>query len=788
MMTATLFASPDPIRKTSSTLVIRLWILGLAVLLAILGVSGYYQWAAVQRNVLTLLQAYASEYTVNLRNKLSAYARQLELTEHALQQASSSPEIPILLGLLHQRSTYRNVVLLDARGRPLVTVGAPWVYPSLNPQLTPQTRAAWRGCPEQANDCLTAPAPAPHHPGVFLAANIHRLLHPIGQASWIVLVHPNIDPSILRDVRSPYPATVIVVLREGDHLLQMRNPSPTQLGYGYAQSGILARSLNQHPDALEGTYVGMPTASRGPVFGTFLRVPEWPLIVGVSLPYAALVSTWLRNMAPMAAILVVMGLLGTALLRLGLNRLREAETAREASQAALQAQIQTSQNQAITDPLSGLLNRRGIEQALSDEFARAQRTGEGFGLVLMDLDHFKLVNDSYGHPAGDSVLLRVADLLREHVRQGDAVARWGGEEFLILLPRQNLERTHQTAQRLREAVAVMRVTHGPHTIHVTASFGIAAWSGAACTPAQLIGRLDSLLYDAKRSGRNRVKGLEAQESHILSHGARIQSALDGGRVRAAYQPLVDLRTGETVGQEALARMLTPSGEVMPAADFIGAAHRLRLEHRIDAVVSHLALEHCGKRTRGGGLPMKHLINCSADFLSRPDCVQGLLDAARSQCVACGQTQGSAKPVVIEITERQILGHPKETLAMLQPLLDFGFELAVDDFGSGYSSFLYLLNLPVKYLKIEMELVQRAVTDPKARVMVKSIQAMARELGILTIAEGIETPEMRDLMGSIGVDWGQGYLWGRPELDAASEIPTHACDVLPRSGVSPWAPA
>ncbi len=126
--------------------------------------------------------------------------------------------------------------------------------------------------------------------------------------------------------------------------------------------------------------------------------------------------------------------------------------------------------------------------------------------------------------------------------------------------------------------------------------------------------------------------------------------------------------------------------------------------------------------------------------------------------------------------------------MLQPLLDFGFELAVDDFGSGYSSFLYLLNLPVKYLKIEMELVQRAVTDPKARVMVKSIQAMARELDILTIAEGIETPEMRDLMGSIGVDWGQGYLWGRPELDAASEIPTHACDVLPRSGVSPWAPA
>ncbi|OIQ67157.1 cyclic di-GMP phosphodiesterase YahA [mine drainage metagenome] len=128
------------------------------------------------------------------------------------------------------------------------------------------------------------------------------------------------------------------------------------------------------------------------------------------------------------------------------------------------------------------------------------------------------------------------------------------------------------------------------------------------------------------------------------------------------------------------------------------------------------------------------------------------------------SSSGAKPVVIEITERQMLGNLKETRAMLQPLLDFGFELAVDDFGSGYSSFLYLLDLPVKYLKIEMELVQRASADPKARAMVESIQAMSRKLGIRTIAEGIETPGTRDLMRDIGVDWGQGYLWGRPELE------------------------
>ena len=430
-------------------------------------------------------------------------------------------------------------------------------------------------------------------------------------------------------------------------------------------------------------------------------------------------------------------------------------------QSQLHAQLE---RHATTDPLTSLLNRRGMEQSLSAAFARTQSSGEGFGLILLDLDRFKLINDSYGHPAGDAVLRRVADLLREQGRQDDVVARWGGEEFLILLPRQTLDALHQTAQRLREAIATMRLQHGQHIIHVTASFGIVTWSGSACTPERLIARLDSLLYDAKRSGRNKVKGFIGAESHILSQGAEIQSALNANRIRVAYQSLMHLQSGQIMGHEALARMLTPDGEVIPARAFIRAAHSLRLEHRIDATVSHQALQHCfNAHLADEANPRKHLINCSADFLSRADCIESLLHAAQEHRTACGTKSLSGSHVIIEVTERQILGPPQETLALLQPLLDFGFELAVDDFGSGYSSFLYLLDLPVKYLKIEMELVQRATMNSKARAMVESIQAMAEKLEILTIAEGIESRQTHDLMRDIGVDWGQGYWWGQPTL-------------------------
>lgn len=246
-------------------------------------------------------------------------------------------------------------------------------------------------------------------------------------------------------------------------------------------------------------------------------------------------------------------------------------------------------------------------------------------------------------------------------------------------------------------------------------------------------------------------------------GAQLSAALAEGCIRAAYQPLVDLQESCIVGYEALARLQTQEGDLISAANFIAAAHRLRLEHSIDRVVIGQAPRHCAAINAKSPQRVKHLINCSADFLERDDCIDSLLALARNLCQQCGSHGQKPQPVIIEITERQLLRNTTSVINRLQPLLDFGFELAVDDFGSGYSSFLYLLDLPVRYLKIEMELVQRAVAEPRAQVMVRCIQSMAHELGILTIAEGIETEAQRDLMRAIGINWGQGYLWGKPEV-------------------------
>ncbi|WP_298294154.1 EAL domain-containing protein [Thiomonas sp.] len=439
--------------------------------------------------------------------------------------------------------------------------------------------------------------------------------------------------------------------------------------------------------------------------------------------------------------------------------------AKLAQVAVHQAHLVTRlQLQSSTDPLCATLNRHALEKILQQEFSRARSSGEGFGLILLDLDRFKLINDSYGHPAGDTVLRETASLLRRHVRETDIVGRWGGEEFLIILPRQGIDQVQCTAERLRAAIESACVRHEGRCIQFTASFGITTWSGQACTPERLISRLDSFLYDAKRMGRNQVRGADGRGSETLSLGAQIQAALDAQRIRAAYQPLVDLRSGAVVAQEALARLVTADGQVIAAGEFIGAAHRLRMEWRIDEAVSRQALMHCLRSVQAGQPMQRHLINCSADFLARPGCIDALLQAAERNCTACADLlQGRHKPVIIEVTERQLLGDPAKTRQLLQPLLDFGFELAVDDFGSGYSSFLYLLDLPVRYLKIEGELVRRAVADARARTMVESIQSMASRLDIRTIAEGIEDQATCALMRDLGIDWGQGYLWGHPQI-------------------------
>ncbi|VDY04145.1 MULTISPECIES: bifunctional diguanylate cyclase/phosphodiesterase [unclassified Thiomonas] len=393
--------------------------------------------------------------------------------------------------------------------------------------------------------------------------------------------------------------------------------------------------------------------------------------------------------------------------------------------------------------------------------------GIGYALVLFDLDHFKLINDGFGHAAGDAVLQQVAHLLQTRVRKEDQVARWGGEEFLVLLPDSSLETAHATAEKLRELISHTRMSVGGAELRLTASFGVSAWEhDSQLTVAELLGQCDSALYNAKAGGRNRVKQFEGKSAQDYLQGFTLKRAIEDDRIRVAYQPLVSLADGQIMGFEALARLVAENGDVIAAGQFIDVANRLRLEHRIDSRVSKQVMARCSQRMEQTGTPMKYMINCSADFLSRPEDVQQLLDRAQHFCSTCAvDMTGKAKPMVIEITERQLIGDAEAVRQLVQPLIDFGFQLAVDDFGSGYSSYLYVLKLPVSYLKIEAELVREAAHSARAQAMVRSINSMAHELGILTIAEGIEDEATAEVMRRIGVDWAQGYYWGRPEIEA-----------------------
>ncbi len=422
---------------------------------------------------------------------------------------------------------------------------------------------------------------------------------------------------------------------------------------------------------------------------------------------------------------------------------------------------------ALTDSLTRLPNRRAAEWRLDEEFARAKRGGEPCAVAICDLDRFKLVNDHYGHDVGDAVLLHVARVMKTELREGDWVARWGGEEFIVFLHNATLERAYATMERLRVAIRSQPVetSHGP--LDITTSVGIGAYRGGEEDFAQVLSEADGCLYEAKRSGRDCVVVSEKTRHSALWKAGMLQYALAEQRVVPAYQVMVDLKTRRPVAEEALARLREPDGTVLPAAEFIEAAEGINLIHAVDQTIARAALSRCvEKLANGTSAPeIVQFINLSPQFLARKELVHNLLHDARRYSDQCRIDFRAAKPVVFEITERQLLSNFTDLLRDLKPLLDFGFRLALDDFGSGYSSFLYLATLPISYLKIEGWMVRNMHDNPKVRSMVASIVALARDQGIVTIAESIEDEATAVLLRDMGVDWGQGYHFGRPRCEA-----------------------
>ena len=423
------------------------------------------------------------------------------------------------------------------------------------------------------------------------------------------------------------------------------------------------------------------------------------------------------------------------------------------------------ESMAMTDALTRLTNRRAAEARFIEEFARARRAGNIFSIAVCDLDRFKLVNDHYGHDSGDQVLLHVAGIMKAELREGDWVARWGGEEFIIFLHQSDAVAAHAAMERLRLAIKGNPVStaHGP--LDITTSIGVGTFRGEGDL-ASVLSEADGCLYEAKHAGRDQVVMSASSRRGTLWKAGMLQHALLENRLVPAYQVMVDLRTNEVVADEALARLIEPDGRILPAGEFIEAAEGINLIHVVDEVIARQSMQRCAlSLVNGKDKPgFAHFINLSPQFLARRELVQAMLHKAAQYCIETGMVDVPVKPMVLEITERQLIGNFEDLRKDLEPLLDFGFRLALDDFGSGYSSFLYLASLPVSFLKIEGWMVQNMRTNPKVLGMVKSIIALARDQGLTTIAECVEDAATAELLRDLGADWGQGWYFGRPECE------------------------
>ncbi len=421
------------------------------------------------------------------------------------------------------------------------------------------------------------------------------------------------------------------------------------------------------------------------------------------------------------------------------------------------------------DTLTGLANRALFRDRTERALASFRHKKSAVALLCLDLDHFKEVNDSLGHPTGDALLRAVAQRLRECVREGDTVARLGGDEFAILQIADQPNAAEALAERLVEVVGRPYDVDGQRLI-IGVSVGIAEVLDDT-DPDQLLKNADLALYHAKATGRATFRSFAPEmETHLLARRALqadLREASDGCQFEVFYQPLVDLGTGEITGFEALLRWFHSERGAVSPAEFIPLAEETGLILMIGEWVLHQAC------TDAMGWPhhTKVAVNISPVQFRSADLVQVVVNALTSTGLPPSRLE-------LEITESVLLEDNEAVLAVLHPLRELGVRIALDDFGTGYSSLSYLRNFPFDKIKIDQTFVREMMVRPDCTAIINSIISLASKLGMTTLAEGVETDEQLSWLRRAGCTEAQGYLLGRPgpaakalaDLDGAS-VPT-----------------
>ena len=421
---------------------------------------------------------------------------------------------------------------------------------------------------------------------------------------------------------------------------------------------------------------------------------------------------------------------------------------------------------AYHDALTGLPNRLLFNDRLSLAVAQAHRQKQKLAVLFLDLDRFKIINDSLGHNVGDRMLEEIALRLLGCLREADTVARLGGDEFILLLPGiQRPVEVARLAEKILQALREPKVVNG-HELFVTASMGIALYPEDGHDAETLIQNADTAMYRAKEQGRNHYQlytpamNTRARERLALENSLR--KALAQGELRVHYQPLLDLASGRIYGVEALLRWEHPDSRTMvPAADFISLAELTGLIVPIGPFVLQTACAQARAWQKQGHPDLRVSVNLSARQFQQPDLVSQVTTALR-------ETGLDPRSLDLEITESIFMQNADGTVQTLQQLKQLGVRISIDDFGIGYSSLSFLKRLPIDALKIDRSFVRNLPNDLDDAAIAAAVISLAHTLHLQVVAEGVETVEQRAFLTARGCDRMQGHLFSHPVAAAECE--------------------
>lgn len=463
-----------------------------------------------------------------------------------------------------------------------------------------------------------------------------------------------------------------------------------------------------------------------------------------------------------SGVLLNIGLVSAALLVLGVIVLLFFE---RYLLAPLVTSNQVNQALRVQDALTRLPNRRYLLDQLEVKLAANSSSEEYGALIMLDIDQFNVINDTEGHLLGDRLLVELANRLAGAVRQGETVARVGGDEFVVVLERLGKD-SQEAAQRAeRVAVSIRHKLGLPYAfapkgqvLHVTVSMGVALYGGKEGVAPDLVKEAEIALYEAKRCGRNAVRffnaGIQAELETRTSVEAALRRGIDNDEFELYYQPQCDDQW-QIIGAEALVRWHPQGGGLITPGQFVAVAEESGLILPIGTLILQKACLQikAWEKTAWSGIQVA--VNVSARQFEQNDFVDQLKTILHL-------TGANPSRLKLEVTESMVINNFEETIERMHALQSLGVSFSLDDFGTGYSSLYVLKRLPLQQIKIDQSFVSNVVSDPNDYAIVRAIIALGQSLGLEVLAEGVETEEQREFLLSFGCRQYQGYLFGRPE--------------------------